>query len=116
MRVRHYEAIVTHNGLALGDSTTVYSHAFANRSVVSDDCNSVFPLELEILGDAGNHGTGEYIAVFTNPGTLHNRHIAADMRALTNLDILVDGHERIYDDAGMDFCRRMNIGKWLFHA
>ena len=70
MGIGHNQAIVSDNSFTFGGRSAVDGYAFAKNGVVSDFGSCNFSFKFQVLRDAGNNGSGKYLAIVTDPGTV----------------------------------------------
>lgn len=115
MAVCHDQAVVADNGFAFGVSASVDCDAFAESCVVADDSQSVLAMELEVLGNCADYGTGENGAVPADSCAIEDCDVAAYAGAFTDLDVAVDCSEWADDNILADLCLRVDISQGLIH-
>src|SRR5690606_27935561 len=91
MAIGHDQAVVANDRLHTVRGSLVDRGTLPYGGIVPDMDRGVLPLVLQVLGHGRNDRPGEYTAVLSDSGTLHDRDIGADPGTLPNGHIVVDG-------------------------
>ena len=63
--------------------------------IVADFHGLIFVVEFHILGDGGDDGAGENLAVFSYSGSVMNGDVRMDVGSFTNDDVFFNGYEGV---------------------
>src|ERR1700743_3322880 len=96
MTIGKYHTVFTNFGRPAVARTAVYGDKFTNGSIVAYLNRRFFTVKFEILRIRRDNSSREDPAIFPNPGTLHNRHIASDPGPRSYFHIFMNHRKRIY--------------------
>lgn len=111
MVVGHDEAVFANYGLPFGSRAPVDRHTLAESGAVADICKSLFAFKLQILGNTGDYGSGEYPYSGTYAGSGENSNITVNLAVVANLDIVVNVGKIPYFYVIADF----SLGMYVIH-
>ena len=118
MYISHEQAIITYYSLTGVFGTAIDRYVFPDDGAAADLGGRYFTFKLQVLRNTTNDGSGKYLDVIADPGTIEYRHIRADPGIITDDHIAVDRTERTDGDITADLRIRMNdaMGWGMLHT
>jgi hypothetical protein len=114
MRVSHQETVAPDDRLTARSSTTIDRHALAHHRVITDDSDTVFTDELEVLGDTSDDCTRMDMAMLTETSSALDDGMTLDDTTFPDLGILFDDGEGMDDNTFTQLSFRMDARQWAY--
>ena len=93
VRIGHDEAVTPDDRLPFGGRPPVDRDAFTQGRVVPDDDDCFFSFEFQVLRNAGDNSSGEYLAIVPDTCSVQDDGVRVNMAIVTNDDIFFDDGE-----------------------
>ena len=116
MAISQDHAIAAYRGFFRGPWCPGLSYKFPDRRIVPYLNGRLFSVKFKILRISGNYSAREYPAILSDPGSFHDRHIAANPGPFSHFHILMNHRERIHFYIGRKPGIRVNRGKGMDHS